>query len=928
MSSGIPFAPLSLTLDQHQHCQDIAFQLLDRTLRNYDERNDSKDPHTGLPRHHSNLDSVNWKRLRTRANTSLYSERTSSLPRGHHFPLHDGSWNNPCALLAVGTIDSTLDEVMFGLETPDFLTMQVRSAMLGKQSVDGAILSRLAGPTDTDPFQFMGITWMAEKQGWPLSMVIRPRDFTIISATGVVRRPNGDRIGYEVAQSIDLPQCPPLPAPMVRGKLMYGAVYKQLDNGTVDVYINMYVESQGRVLNKLVAAAMWESALGFWKAPQLSETKKLQWCMENKSDTRQKRAAVTHDDSDVKATHCEVCSKKRNLQSRRHSTQHYNDRTACSLCATPRESPPYQCFCVSGLYAVRASAMSIYDRQAQRTAATRNGFAVQPSPYFRERVGPRCVLAVELAHKIPIDLRVGFSEADKSFCGFGRARRQALVTPQDRPNKGVIQFEVAPLAHNFLLAWLRLVRNQTGALEPRRPVDDPAIYARVIPDESTRYTNCSAVEAARGERSEACSFSCPSVLRHNSIDQLECNGYSNGADDNRQSQRSPLCAVTLDKEAAPALPRHHLRCRRARGHTETPRQSRQEPLEATQDPGKRVAIRRESESVVARPESLRRERGQAVRTAGCRDHRRKSGRGHVWTGDAGLRNRESPSDRSRSVPVHGHHVDGGPEELAAQLGEASSRLCACLGDWCHDPHERRVHRVRSSPVHRLTAVPSTPEAHGARQTKVCCHLQAERRRHGRRVYPDVRGNSVPRVRQARCYWALGVRARFLEHATLVGGQEAAMVYGQQICILGAATVGGRWRVEALRELSDQEKSKLETPQCPLKRPQHVCALYSANMFKLPSEANPQSARGRRREAARFARGSVSAVSDLRAGAGSGRNCLGQSDATRGMQPEQDHEAPLLLQPRVWSTYVLTARLQPKISVHLGVGPHPVDELPL
>lgn len=96
-------------------------------------------------------------------------------------------------------------------------------------------------------------------------MIVRPRDFIIISATGVVRRPNGDRVGYEVVQPIDLPQCPPLPAPMVRGKLMYGAIYCQRENGTVDVYIQMYVETQGRLMDKLVVAAMWESTLGFWR---------------------------------------------------------------------------------------------------------------------------------------------------------------------------------------------------------------------------------------------------------------------------------------------------------------------------------------------------------------------------------------------------------------------------------------------------------------------------------------------------------------------------------------------------------------------------------------------------------------------------------------------------------------------------------------
>ncbi|KAF1789089.1 hypothetical protein GQ600_10166 [Phytophthora cactorum] len=270
--------PLNLTLDQQQHCQDLSFRLLDRTLRSYDERDASRDAITGSPRHHANLDSTRWKQLRTQTNASLR-----------------------------GAIESNLSEVMFGLETPDFLAMQVRSETLGKLPLDGAVLAQLAGPTETDPFQFMGITWMSSQ--WRAHWI-------------------------RVVQSIDLPQCPELPKPMLRGKLMYGAIYRQFEKGAVDVYIQMYVEPQGRLMDKLVIAAMWESTLGFWNAPQLSETKKLQWCIDNKSVKRREQAsALAHSDT-VESSACENCLKKRSMLYRRRNT-HLNDDNICALCATP-----------------------------------------------------------------------------------------------------------------------------------------------------------------------------------------------------------------------------------------------------------------------------------------------------------------------------------------------------------------------------------------------------------------------------------------------------------------------------------------------------------------------------------------------------------------------------------------------------------------
>ncbi|KAG7383966.1 hypothetical protein PHYBOEH_009720 [Phytophthora boehmeriae] len=233
---GVPFAPLNLSVQQQQQCQDRLFQLLDRTLRSCDERDErDEDAQSSSSHHQTGVDSRRWKQLKTEANASLYIERKRDTWRD--LSLLGDSWKNPRVLLAVGTIYNSLDEVMFGLEVPDFAAAQVRSEMLGKKPLDGAVLAQFAAPTEIDPFQFMGITWMVDKQSWPVNVMVHSRDFVFASATGVINRCNGERIGYEVVQSIDLPQCPPLPKPMVRGKLMYGAIYKQREDGNVDVFI-------------------------------------------------------------------------------------------------------------------------------------------------------------------------------------------------------------------------------------------------------------------------------------------------------------------------------------------------------------------------------------------------------------------------------------------------------------------------------------------------------------------------------------------------------------------------------------------------------------------------------------------------------------------------------------------------------------------
>ncbi|KAE9092506.1 hypothetical protein PF005_g17909 [Phytophthora fragariae] len=141
---------------------------------------------------------------------------------------------------------------------------------------------------------------------------------------------DGELIGYEVAQSIDLPQCPALPKPMVRGELMYAAIYKQREDGMADAFIQMDVKSQCFMLNKLAVSGLWDSVLGFWNTARLSEVKKLQWCLNNKFMAPEQQRS-TDDDRPLESNHCKNCSTKRNPNSRRRST-HLSDHNTCALC--------------------------------------------------------------------------------------------------------------------------------------------------------------------------------------------------------------------------------------------------------------------------------------------------------------------------------------------------------------------------------------------------------------------------------------------------------------------------------------------------------------------------------------------------------------------------------------------------------------------
>ncbi|KAG3002813.1 hypothetical protein PC121_g19481 [Phytophthora cactorum] len=330
VSRGGPFQTLNLTDQERQHCHDRTFQLLDRTLRSYDERDgQAEDGRSSTPLHHSNLDNTRWKLLKTQAGASLYTERNSCTLQDYN--LLGGDWENPVVVLMAGTIRGDLDEIMFGIETPDRVSFRTRTELFMKQPVDCAVLSELIGPTEGDPFRFLGVTWMMYEYKWPLKAMIKPRDFVTLTATGTTTRANGDRIGYEVVQPARLPQCPPLSGGIIRGKVMYATIFKQQEPGIVDVYINTYVETQGLIIDKLIVTVTWKANFGYWSADKLTEMKKLQWCIANCRSERQKEQQRT---SSSALSVCKQCFHRRSMI-KRHSGEAQDEKDSCALCASP-----------------------------------------------------------------------------------------------------------------------------------------------------------------------------------------------------------------------------------------------------------------------------------------------------------------------------------------------------------------------------------------------------------------------------------------------------------------------------------------------------------------------------------------------------------------------------------------------------------------
>lgn len=312
------FPPLALSAGQQQQFERLARALVRETLADYEH-------FWAVDRRE--VDAARWKPVRRRANIVVYRLRArdgsavtrgSSRGGGSDAPSwaattgdddDDDDDVDPLAqtvgltssafsitersvqqqqqlklpkLLAVGSLRGSLDDVMYGLASPDASAMRLRTSYLDDEIVDGAVLLEMQGPSPAEPFRFLGIKWLVKENRGAVKRFVRPRDFVILEYCSVMLRPSGDRVGFHLMHSVEIPTCRELPdRGLLRAKLSSCYLYRELPNGFVDVYMTATVEPRGKVLEAMAIRSAASALTSCWKAVQCAHNKKLAWLLQN-----------------------------------------------------------------------------------------------------------------------------------------------------------------------------------------------------------------------------------------------------------------------------------------------------------------------------------------------------------------------------------------------------------------------------------------------------------------------------------------------------------------------------------------------------------------------------------------------------------------------------------------------------------------------
>jgi hypothetical protein len=253
---------------------------------------------------HAVVDDARWKLIRRRAGLASYSDRSIkdavSRSRGAEAAAAAASNGKISytsarlhAVLTIGTVEGDLKDMMYGLHHSTAEVQRVKSAYMEDQLVDSRNLATIDWPTDEDPVRALRIRWaVSEFAPLLLRRVVHPRDFVFLEATGVHTTPEGERIGYNILHSLQIPEVRELrDKQIVRGHFSISGAFRQRAPGVIELYMKGFVDSKGDVHSSVTIPGTAEALMSYRKATFCGQMKKLHWFLNTKRRRRKRHGA-------------------------------------------------------------------------------------------------------------------------------------------------------------------------------------------------------------------------------------------------------------------------------------------------------------------------------------------------------------------------------------------------------------------------------------------------------------------------------------------------------------------------------------------------------------------------------------------------------------------------------------------------------------
>lgn len=246
------------------------------------------------------VDTTEWKKMRTREQVSVYRERNvNKVCRDEN-----GQAAAMPMMMAVGTIQGTLDDVMYGVVNHTTDEMRVHTAYVEDYFADMGMLASLIKPTMDDPMRSLSIKW-AIKQNPAATPppFVRTRDLVYLESTGFAGTAAGERIGYQLLHSVQLPGIHELHEyNIVRANVSFCYIYQQVGDGVVSVFMRGIMNVFGSVPTSIATFSAAQALMSTWRNVHCAQMKKLMWLVRTSKHSGSQRPS---------SSSCAVCQQSR-----------------------------------------------------------------------------------------------------------------------------------------------------------------------------------------------------------------------------------------------------------------------------------------------------------------------------------------------------------------------------------------------------------------------------------------------------------------------------------------------------------------------------------------------------------------------------------------------------------------------------------------
>ncbi|KAE8982822.1 hypothetical protein PR003_g24212 [Phytophthora rubi] len=322
-----PFAPLHLSYGDKREAVELADIFVQQTLADYE---------THLAVQHGVVDEVRWKMVRRFEDVVVYQDREALRPRrltrcssgvGYE---HQEMPREMQKLLWFGSVQGSLDDIMYGVVNPTVEEAKVKAAHVGTNVLDFAVLETIVHPTADDPFRGLQIKWAVNGGPSVMRSMVRCRDFVYLESTGMTTSSKGERIGYHILHSIAVPGAPELhERKTVRGNMTLYHLYRQKSDGAVETYVKAFIDVMGDMPSSIATLVSAKGVVSVWKLGDYAEMKKLMWLL------KQHKAVPSPYESS--SSFCRVCHKDVSGPLTRRQSCCICSSCVCTRCSLPKK---------------------------------------------------------------------------------------------------------------------------------------------------------------------------------------------------------------------------------------------------------------------------------------------------------------------------------------------------------------------------------------------------------------------------------------------------------------------------------------------------------------------------------------------------------------------------------------------------------------